>query len=164
MALQQIRVCDITGDKEGVEVQEFEVDDRKYRIDLNPGEQEKLSGLLKQAHEIREALQVYVEKAEDTTPGQPTLPGKAAKKDTGPDAADVRRWAKSTSHRINGEPIPERGRVPQAWKDAYSVSRQRAALERGIPHLASDSGGQEAGEPSAAPAPVEETEQAAASQ
>ncbi|XMN06967.1 histone-like nucleoid-structuring protein Lsr2 [Streptomyces griseobrunneus] len=136
MALQQIRVCDITGEKEGVEVQEFEVDDRKYRIDLTPGEQEKLSGLLKQALEIREALQVYVEKAEDTTPGQPMLPGKVAKKDDGPDATAVRRWAKESGHLIGGEPIPDRGRIPKAWREAYTEAKEKEALARALPHLA----------------------------
>lgn len=151
MGVKEIRFCDMT-QEDGAQNWEFEEGDKKYGIDLLESEWDKLNKLFKDRDAVQAQIQEYVDVAEDRTPGQPTLTGKAPKKDTGPDATDVRKWATEGGELIDGKPIPERGRVPQVWKDAYKAAKEKEALQRTFPQTVADSSGQEqpAGEASAA--------------
>ncbi|WP_145500842.1 histone-like nucleoid-structuring protein Lsr2 [Streptomyces sp. CFMR 7] len=159
MAIKEIRVCDITG-ADGAQNWEFEEGDKKYGIDLLETEWDKLNNLFKERAAIQEQIQEYVEVAEDRTPGQPTLTTPAARRPEGPDAAEVRKWAKATNHLIDGEPIPERGRVPKAWKDAYVTAQEAEKRQQASPQAVADKSDQEQPEPSNGQASVKETEEA----
>ncbi|SCD91017.1 hypothetical protein GA0115243_104759 [Streptomyces sp. ScaeMP-e83] len=39
-------------------------------------------------------------------------------------------------HLIDGETIPDRGRIPKARKEAYTEAKEKEALRWALPHLA----------------------------
>ena len=100
-----VLVDDIDGD-EATETVSFALDGVDYEIDLN----EKNAGAL------RDALARYVD-AGRRTGGRRRRGQRASGGESGPSAADIRKWA-----RDNGWDVPERGRVSADVREAYAAA------------------------------------------
>lgn len=101
-----VLVDDIDGD-EATETVAFALDGVDYEIDLNESN----------AKALRDSLERYVEAGRRVGGRRRRGQRGAAGGDTGPSAADIRKWA-----RENGWDVPERGRVSADVREAYAAA------------------------------------------
>lgn len=117
MAQKTVLVDDINGDDEGVERHTFSIDSNVYEIDLSPTHFAELESAL--AKFVRKARKAPARSMPRTRPR--VTKGDARQ----PEPRVVRQWA-----RLNGVPVPARGRIP-----ADVVERYLAESDQGpFPH------------------------------
>ncbi|MFJ9040866.1 Lsr2 family protein [Streptomyces sp. NPDC102406] len=102
--VQVLLVDDLDGG-EADETVTFALDGKTYEIDLTTANADKLRGL----------LDAYVKSGRRTGGRSTSGRGKARAASGGnQDTAQIRAWAKENGHEVN-----DRGRVPQAIREAY---------------------------------------------
>ncbi len=107
---QRVRVelvDDLDPSVDADETVSFALDGKSYEIDLSRGN----------AAALRETLAVYVGAARKAGGGRRTGGGRGSVTQLGPSAREVRDWARS-----NGHDVPDRGRIPEAVRQAYDAA------------------------------------------